>query len=142
MTILQSYITEAGVNSPADRVPGSVSPFPLQYPGSRGSDVATFHVRHIAVKGIRCPRDNKLAPGGRTDIPGGHGGVKSIPMRKVLFFRDEVGPVRSYHYALRLMAFVVVSRLVPFAGYDVRVWTVFSAHLISNIAYPVLSLQE
>ena len=142
MTILQSHITEAGVNSPTDRVPGGVSPFPLQSSGSRGSDVATLHMRHIAVEGIRCSRDNKLAPGGRTDIPGGHGGVKSVPMRKVLFFRDEIGPGRSYHYALRMMAFVVVPRLVPFVGHDVRVWTVFFAHLISNVAYLVLSLQE
>ncbi len=72
MAIFQSYIMEARVHSPADRVPGCVSSFALQPSGSRGIDVAALHLRHVAVKGIRCPRDDELASCGRTDIPGGY----------------------------------------------------------------------
>ncbi len=121
MTILQSYITEARVDSPANRVPGGVSPFSLQFSGSRGIDVATLNMRHIAVKGIRCSRDDKLASCSRTDIPGGHGSVESVPMCKVLFFRDEIESSCPHYHALWMMAFVVSSGPVPFVGYYVRV---------------------
>ncbi len=142
MAILQSHMTEARVDSPANGIPGGVSPFPLQPSGSRGIDVAALHMHHVAVKGIRCPRDDELASCGRADIPGGDGGVESVPVCKVLFLRDEIESGSPHYHALWMMAFVMSPGPVPFVGYNVRVRTVLFAHLISDVAYPVLSLQE
>ncbi len=141
MTIFQSHITEARVYSPADRLLGGVSTFPLQPPGSRGIDVAALHVRHVAVKGIRFPRNDEVASHGRADIPGGYGSLESIPMCKVFFLGDEVESGGSHHYTLRMMSFVVRPGPVLLVGYYVWVWTVVFTHLISDIAYPVFSIQ-
>ncbi len=142
MTIFQSYITEARVYSPAGRVPGGVSSFPLQPSGSRGIDMAALHVHHVTVKGIRFPRNDELTFRGRADIPGGYGSVESIPMCKVFFLDDEVESDGSHHYTLRMMAFVVSPGPVPLVGYYVWVRTVIFTHLISDIAYPVFSIQQ
>ncbi len=133
MAILQSHITEARVDSPANRVPGGVSPFPLQPSGSRGIDMASLHRHHVAVKSIRCPRDDELAPCGRADIPGGYGGVENVPVCKVLFLRDEVESGSPHYHALRMMTFIVRPGPVPLVGYDVRFWKVFFTCLISDL---------
>ncbi len=68
--------------------------------------------------------------------------MESIPVCKVFFLRDEVESGGSCHYTLQMMAFIVEPGPVPSVGYYVRVRTVFFAHFISNIAYPVFAIYE
>ncbi len=105
-------------------------------------DVAALHMHHVTVKGVRLPGDYEPAPRGQTNIPGGDGSVEGIPVCKVFFLRDEVESGSSGHYALRMVAFVVEPGPVPSVGYYVRVWTVFFAQFISDIAYPVFPIAE
>ncbi len=68
--------------------------------------------------------------------------MESIPVCKVFFLRDEVESGGSCYYALRMVAFIVKPGPFPSVGYYIWVWTVFSAHFVSNIAYPVFPISE
>ncbi len=142
VTIPQSHVTETRVYSPVDKVLGGVSTLPLQPSGLSRVDVAALHMHHVTVKGNRLPGDDELAPHAWTNIPGEDGSVESIPVCKVFFLRDEVEFGGSCHYALRMVAFIVKPGPVPSVGYYIWVWTVFSTHFNSNIAYPVFPIYE
>ena len=142
MAVLQSHVTETGAYSPAGRVLGGLSALPHQPAGLSMVDVGVLHMHHVTIECVGLPGDDEFAPRGRTNIPGGDGSVEGIPVCKVFFLRDEAESGGSSHYALRMVAFVVKPGPVPSVGYYVRIWTVFFAHLVPDIAYSVFPIAE